>query len=169
LNQAIIFSMHRDPTEHLPLLPAGFHEMTMADLRALCVAAKRFENSVSRVPIMTSLERRIESLVGHGIPGEVWVNGSFLTEKIDPEDVDITVRLDGTFYDQATVQQRNALRRIMETTGSERIDGYLQLEWPVGHPYYALGVENYEYWRKQWGISRQGFAKGIAVLKLLRG
>jgi hypothetical protein len=158
--------MLRDQSEYAPLLPAGFHEMTLIDLYVLCVNSQRFSDSMSRNRIMARLERAIQSLIANSIPGEVWVNGSFLTEKIDPEDVDVSIRVDGDFYDMATAQQRQILRWITEIADSEKIDGYLHLEWPVGHPHHAIGVENYEYWKKQWGISRSGVAKGIAVLKL---
>jgi hypothetical protein len=158
-------SEHR---EHPPLLRAGLHEVNLAELRALCVESSRLQGSARRDQIMASLERAVQVLNANNIPGELWIDGSFLTEKPDPEDVDTSLRLSGEFYDQATPRQRQILKWFTEIAAAENIDGYLHLEWPAGHPHHAIGVENCEYWKKQWGTSRAGVAKGIAVLKLAR-
>ena len=39
--------------------------------------------------LMTCLESIIENLCKAGMSGELWVDGSFLTEKIDPDDIDL--------------------------------------------------------------------------------
>lgn len=57
---------------------------------------------------------------------------------------------------------------LTEIWESEKIDGYLHLEWPEGHAEYELGQENFRIWKKQWGFSRHGVPKGIAVVKLGR-
>jgi len=44
---------------------------------------------------MTGLEAVLGSLNGMGFKLEAWVNGSFLTEKINPDDSDIAVRIGG--------------------------------------------------------------------------
>jgi Family of unknown function (DUF6932) len=158
--------MAADKEEFTPLFPAGFHFKTLAELRAHCVGQPRFKDSQTRDGIMSRLEAVFKRLIHAKIVGEVWVDGSFLTEKRDPEDVDISLRVDGDFFDKATPDQRQAMEWITEIWDTEKIDGYLHLEWPPGHSEFALGQENYKIWQKQWGFSRRGVPKGIAVVEL---
>lgn len=93
--------------EYPPLLPAGFHVMTVAEVRALCV--DRFPLSKKRDEIMTKLETVIDKLRRDRIEGEVWVDGSFLTEKINPKDSDILLHVQADYYDNATLEQQMAI------------------------------------------------------------
>ena len=68
--------------EFSPLLPLGRHEMTLAHLRQVCV--DRFPLSATRPVIMGGLEKVINKLLEDAVKGEVWVDGSFVTEKMDP-------------------------------------------------------------------------------------
>lgn len=160
--------MEKDKDEFPPLLEAGFHEKTVEQLRALCVDARRFQKSTSRARLMDRLSSLIGSTTRLGIVGEFWIDGSFLTEKLDPKDVDLSLRIQASVYDQGTPEQIKFMDWLTEIHDTEQIDGYLQLEFPVDDPNYALGISNHDYWKKQWGISRTGVPKGIAVVKLPR-
>jgi hypothetical protein len=59
--------------------------MSLTDLEELCV--RRFPQSRTGEEIVNGLRSVIQRAVQTGIDGEVWINGSFLTEKIDPADV----------------------------------------------------------------------------------
>jgi hypothetical protein len=83
--------------EYPPLLPIGRHQMSMADLRQLCVS--EFPLSTTRDRIMSGFEEVVRKLDSVGIVGEVWVNGSFLTKKIDPNDIDASLRLQVDVWD----------------------------------------------------------------------
>lgn len=90
--------MYRRPPEETPLLPVGFHYLTLTELRALCVDDTRFSLSRRRRIIMDGVDRVVHRLVEAWIVGEVWVDGSFLTETIEPNDADIVVRCGGGIY-----------------------------------------------------------------------
>jgi hypothetical protein len=158
--------MATDKEEFPPLLGEGLHPKTLAELRAHCVAQPRFKDSPTRDDIMGRLESAVQRLIDAGIAGVVWVDGSFLTEKYQPNDVDLVVRIDSAFYDVATLEQLNVLQWITEIWDTEKIDGYLIIEWLPGHPNYQLGQDGYTYWRKWLGTSRSGVPKGIAVVEL---
>jgi hypothetical protein len=160
--------MGADKEEWPPLFPPGFHKKTVAELRAHCVDQPRFNGSTTRDGIMTRLENAIGRLVDASIVGEAWADGSFLTEKPNPEDVDLSLRVDGDFYDNASREQRAVMHWLTEIWDCEKIDGYLHLEWPFGHFFYDLGQENYKNWQEQWGFSRRGDPKGIVVVELPR-
>ena len=79
------------------LFPYGEHTLTMADLRTRCVAP--FPKSGRRDALMLALEALVDSLAALGIPGEIWVNGSFCTKKEDPGDIDMVLRTTYDFLD----------------------------------------------------------------------
>ena len=67
---------------------AGLHEMAVPDMRTMCVA--NFPLSGTRAMIMEGLIAILKRLRTAGMgDADVWVNGSFLTKKIDPNDVDL--------------------------------------------------------------------------------
>lgn len=148
------------------LLPLGFHFMTIEQLRQLCV--HRFPHSTTRLPIMNGLEAIAAELNKSGLNLEVWVNGSFLTEKLNPEDSDIAVRFRGDEFEQATPEQRAILEWAANTdlVTSHMCDCYPFPEWPEGHQLYAHGQWRRAYWLKQFGFDRSETPKGLAVLKL---
>ena len=155
--------------EYQPLLPVGFHRMAVADLRALCV--QRFPLSATRAGIMTGLEHVLQELHGKGIVGEVWIDGSFLTEKIDLVDVDGSICIPFAFWQSATLEQRDTINRISPANlkAAYHCDLYAWIEYPQGHADYARGQWLRAYWHRQWGFSRSEEMKGIAVVVLPLG
>lgn len=73
--------------EFKPLLPAGWHAMDLEAARRLCVT--RFPFSISRPRIMSLLEDVIVMMQQARMRGEIWLVGSFTTEKMNPDDVDL--------------------------------------------------------------------------------
>ena len=154
--------------EFPPLLAAGRHPMTIAELRRLCVDG--FPLSTTRPAIMTGLETVVERLHTNSVEGEIWVDGSFVTEKINPEDVDLVLRLEAYFYEKATQNQRETIAWLSSNLkNSLHCDSYLFMEWPENHPNYWLGQKMYNYWMRQFGFSRGSEMKGIPVLSLTKG
>ena len=81
--------------------------MTLIEVRQLCV--DNFPNSETREPVMNGLEYVVYRLTEAGICGDLWVDGSFLTEKIDPNDVDLLLHIKPDFYDVATHEQKQII------------------------------------------------------------
>lgn len=141
--------------------------MSLTELRELCVNG--FPLSTNRPKIMEGLEKVIERLRSNGIQGEVWINGSFVTEKMNPEDIDLVLRVSAEFYENATQKQRETVDWLASNLeDSHFCDGYLFFEWPEGHTNYQLGEDMYNYWMRQFGFSRGNEMKGIAVIALPR-
>ena len=139
--------------------------MSVADLSELCVT--RFPLSKRRESIMHSLEALLANLSSAGVKAEAWINGSFLTEKIDPDDVDLVVLVQQPDWpsDQGG---KEALARVarQEFKNPLKCDSYLSIEYPAGHPLNAFGLKQRDYWLKQFGESRGGTNKGLAVLDI---
>jgi hypothetical protein len=134
--------------EFPPLLPPGFHLMTLAGVRQLCVVA--FPLSTTRAAIMDGLESVIAKLAAERIEGEVWIDGSFLTRKIDPSDSDIVVAVKGDFVSAATPDQKAVMNWIESNLkGSHRCDSYLHVAYPAGHDLAGYSEWMRAYWIRQ--------------------
>ncbi len=140
--------------------------MSIEVLRQQCV--DRFPLSKTRAEIMVGLAEVIERLIQYRVVGELWVDGSFLTEKINPGDVDIVLRVPSSVYDDGTSEQREIVDWIYGNLREHNLcDSYMFYEFPEADPNYLLGEEMRDYWSKWFGHSRDRTPKGIAVIELI--
>src|SRR5438445_1558865 len=112
------------------LLPAGRHWMGLDEVQALCV--DHFPLSKTRNMIMLGLFSVVERLRDAGIEGELWIDGSFVTEKIDPEDCDIVLRIPGLFYDACSPEQQGVVEWATDKAlkATHHCDGYAFTVYP---------------------------------------
>ena len=134
----------------------------------MCVNA--FPNSETRESIMRGLESVVQKLVEAGICGDLWIDGSFVTGKINPNDVDLLLHIKPDFYDTATHEQKRIIQWVNENLkGDYLCDSYVMYEYPKGDPQES----DYEWWRaywiKQYGWSRGEEMKGIVLVSLPNG
>jgi hypothetical protein len=160
--------------DYRPLLQAGLHPKTWSELEQLCVSA--FPLSRSRAIKFSGLRRIVDRILAEGIEGDLWVNGSFLTNKIEPGDIDIVLSLDFGFLVRATPAQQLLLSWLGATDAATRAeimrdyscDSYFFCDVPAGHLGYT-GPDMRQYWLNQFGSGRGGSPKGIAVLSIPGG
>ena len=142
--------------------------MSLADVKRICVS--EFPLSKRREPIMTSLEALLAALSSAAVKAQVWIDGSFLTKKIDPDDVDLVVVLqeEDFLLAWANPTGKDVLERIVrkEFTNPVKCDSYISLEYPLETPRHALGQKQRDYWLKTFGESRSGDKKGMAVIEV---
>jgi hypothetical protein len=138
--------------------------MTLPELRKLCVDA--FPLSTRRDQLMRSVEGLCTAVSTALILSEVWVDGSFLTLKIDPQDVDLVVVAAGSVL-PGTPQQSIVLRRIAarDFTTPLPCDSYVIFEYPSGHPNYSIYELMRAYWIRQFCFNRKDEMKGLAVIR----
>jgi hypothetical protein len=140
----------------------------MADIDRVCV--EFFPLSSTRRPIMDGLEQFLQRLLAGNVTGEIWADGSFLTEKIDPKDVDVIVRCMRSLYDFGTAEQRQAIDWVIANQKSTlKCDSYVLFEDAPGDPLYTEYQWWHSYWHKLWGFSREDDPKGIVVISLSGG
>jgi hypothetical protein len=149
-----------------PLLPLGWHPMDLASVRRLCVT--RFPDSIIRASIMDGLEYVVGRLNQSGLHMEVWIDGSFVTEKLNPEDSDIAVQFSGAEYDAALPAQKAPVQWATATNlvPTYKCDCYPFPVFPAGHPLHAHGEWRRSYWLAKFGHDRLDNPKGLAVIKL---
>ena len=156
------------PPDYPSMFPLGFHHLTMGDVEQVCVDL--FPLSTSRAAIFDGLGVFVEMLEAADVPGQLWIDGGFLTEKIDPKDVDVILKVDGEIYNSGTLEQRQAIDWVNANQKlTLRCDSYALMQYPVGHFLHDEGLWWYSYWHKQWGFSREDNPKGIVVLTLGTG
>lgn len=146
------------------LYAPGFHEATLSDLRNRCVDA--FPLSKRRDPIMRSLEAMCFAISGALLRAEVWVNGSFTTFKIEPDDVDVVV----VFNEPSgggTPDQLSVIRRVeaQDFQFPVKCDSYTCAQYPEGHKLHSTSEFMRAYWMRQFGFSRGNALKGIALVR----
>jgi len=152
-------------TEYPPILPIGFHKMSLEKLEELCV--QRFSDSMTRQQIMTDLRDIVQRLSDGGITAEIWVNGSFLTRKRDPGDVDIVLRIPIQVYENGTPEQK----ALLEWVGSNlkldhHCDSYVFYVYPPEDSRAVCNDYLHAYWIRQFGFTRGQEMKGVAVLEI---
>ena len=121
----------------------------MAHLRALCVR-----------------------LCSWGAGEELWLNGSFLTEKIDPKDTDVVLVIEEHFQDHATPEQLELLKWWDDSNEPRelfRCDNFSLPKIPVGDSDHQVYLRYEAYWKGLFGTSRDGEPKGIGRILLPDG
>jgi hypothetical protein len=141
--------------------------MTLGQLRKICVTD--FPMSRNRVEIMEQLEiviRRVETV---GLKGVFWIDGSFLTKKIQPNDVDIVFCPLPFFADTATPEQQSLLNQLAdewEDPETPKCSYHLRWEFPETDRRHEQKAWNRIYWLNQFGRSEKGTPKGIATIQI---
>ena len=149
-----------------PIIPNGLRPLSLAEMRALCV--DNFQGSESRMRIMAGLEEFVRLLEGLGLSGELWVDGSFLTQKFQPGDADVVFRPRIEFADSQTPEQKAFLDRLADFSDDELIcecHAHLWYEYPESDTRHRLNAHLRPYWLNAFGRNRvRNEPKGIAVV-----
>lgn len=114
---------------------------------------------------MDRLTEVVDRIIATGLEAEIWVDGSFLTDKIEPEDSDIVVRITGDAASKLTIAQEEVLEWLNEDLKPDFLcDSYTCIEYEPTHKLAGIGQWMRAYWIKQYGFSRSSDMKGIAVV-----
>ncbi len=130
-----------------PLLEPGEHVRSVDQPRELCVAG--FPLSTTRYAIFDGFRKIIGMLEQQRIPCEVVVDGSYLTEEINPEDIDFAVVVSPAFYENCGSEQRKLLDWIGDDKNIKRehlCDCYLCVDYDQSHEVWFDGICDREWW-----------------------
>lgn len=144
--------------EFEPLLQAGIHDITKADLSNHFVTP--FVNQEKRLKLIERFGFLIEKVEEIGISFEVWINGSFVTKKEEPNDIDVAF-----FFDPKAA---NALapdkKLIFQEVAANSLSKYR-----YNCDVYFLPNDNANlrsYWRGWFGFMRNEQPKGFARINI---
>ena len=153
------------------MLAQGFHRMSMNELRELCVTS--FPKSTVRTDIMAGFETIYEQLLALGIVGDIWVDGSFLTKKIDPDDIDFVPMIPARFLDQGTDQQKALIEWLINNENdpmkSFSCHTDVGLVYDEDSPFRYLTIDTHRHWEQDvYGYSVGTHEpKGIVIIQLV--
>jgi hypothetical protein len=151
--------------DHPPLLAPGRHAMTLQQIEALCVAQFSGTSRAHRERLFYALEEVVQRLLRANIRCDVFVDGSFLTEKPEPEDVDIIVATESCVFDALDEAQHQVVEAL-NTEPNALVDSISITTYPREHPHRGYGLDG-ESWIEGYGIEHaQVYLKGYAVLRL---
>ena len=159
------YALHKD--EFPPLLQPGLHKMSVDALKILTVDA--FPKSTRRPQLWASFLGVVAALKKRGLTCEIWVDGSFLTKKIDPDDVDFVMDFPIHAIEQATPAQEALLDALGAFTfhKSGKLHSYIMFTAPAVHLQYQQSKDLHDQWRNDFGLSYvKKEPKGIAVVEV---
>lgn len=104
----------------------------------------------------------VEAVTGSGF--FVWINGSFITQKPEPNDIDFVIFIDYQHYQQheRTLEQIRQ-RRFLPGSG---VDGYFVIVYPTEHRQRSWFESDQIRWLHDFGTSLSNRRKGIVQLNV---
>ena len=122
---------------------------------------------------MDGFRKIVVMLEEKGISCELLVDGSYLTEEIEPDDIDFAVVVTPEFYDHCTSEQRALLDWIgdnKDIPATHLCDCYLCVNYIEGDPMWFEGICDRAWWvdfySKSVVFKRD---RGVAVVKIGTG
>lgn len=80
--------------EYPPLLNQGFQTVKLDQLKPMFLAP--FPASTTRVIILRRFKNWLKGVKKLNVSCEIWIDGSFATEKVDPRDIDVVLFISST-------------------------------------------------------------------------
>lgn len=156
------------------VLPAGFHDCTYDEFYETFVDG--FPTSQRRKIIADALLEFSQDVFAFGIPFEFWIDGSYATTKINPNDADIIL-----FFQYEHMIAINSYLADFRSKYANLLDIYFayakspENEKILPPDVYQTIINNRNYWRGQFGFDRKDTPKGIirvnctSILEKLQG
>jgi len=138
------------------LLSPGFHDIEEAELENHFLS--HFPNSKTRPKLVLALKHYLNSMRALGVDFEVWLDGSFTTTKLDPNDIDLVA-----FASPDEINKLPDPKKQLLTSLFDRRSVKHSLSLDV---LFATDTDPNlrSYWRGWYGFDREENAKGIARL-----
>lgn len=137
-----------------PLFPAGFHDFSRLDLKESLteLLVEPFTGSRRRELLLDRLIALLKEVDSLCIVTEVWIDGSFVTDKEEPNDIDVLL-----WYQDASSISPRELRVYRELKDADLMAFRYHCD------VYVLKDKDADrrYWKEWFGKSREGEPKGI--------
>jgi hypothetical protein len=149
--------------DYRPLLAPGRHALSLNELQHLTVNGFTSPSSERRAQMFAALRILMSDISLVKLPCQVFVDGSFLTEKPYPSDIDILIAIyDGISLDEG---QLATVSRVSTTTFYDGVDGQVFVDYDREHPLHGMGFDSAEVVRSFSLENGGGHLKGVAVLR----
>ena len=141
--------------EYDPLLPAGFHDIDIDNLDDLFV--NNFGNNTRRSHLVSQLRIFLNELSKVNAKFEIWLDGSFLTLKDEPDDIDLLIVYDRNQINTLNINERRIINSLLSNRDTMKIKYDLDI---LTSP--KEDEDDRSYWRGWFGFTRNEVPKGIA-------
>lgn len=146
-------------------LPAGKHLASEAEVEDALVTP--FTASNTRRPIFERWQHHRKAIADYVPIKEQWLNGSFVTDKRDPADLDVVTLYEGSEWDPLPTHKKMVLETLLlhkYTVAYWKVDSYPIAIRPPGHPHHSQYQNAVAYWDDWWGHDRAQTPKGYVVV-----
>lgn len=139
------------------VLELGIHKKTMTEFEVWVIT--QFPNSESKVKLLKHFQRLIIKIQEFKISFEVWIDGSFLTTKPQPLDIDLLILakkrdvnkyVQDRFYSFFSNENKHNIKMLYSCAVSYIIKGQKR---------------DYDFWYNWFSKSRQGQSKGFISIE----
>ncbi len=145
--------------EYPPLLSPGLVDVPLDDLEA--TFATGFPDPRARLDLIQHLRNFIGILQGLGITGTLWLDGSFVTQKPHPGDVDCLLLSSNSVLTSLTPGNLDTFMQIVQNKRDTK------LRYRCDFYFCDQDDQNWRsYWRGWFGFDRNEDVKGIARLTI---
>lgn len=93
---------------------------------------------------------------------EQWINGSFVSQKENPKDIDLVTFLDYRIYEKRGDKILDEFWKF--SLEDENLDSYIVKSYPENHPKYPIFLSEQKLWKDRYGSDRADDPKGFLKL-----
>lgn len=147
-------------------LEPGLYPMDLNEIENILVTP--FPHSSTRPSVMSGFRRHTADLQALVDEYTQFIDGSFVSNKNDPGDIDLVCFIDGDKVDALSPPQQAMLRELLlgpVTKASHYCDAYFCPSYPDTHANYDSYRSKRKYWMGEFGYDRFDVPKGIVVVE----
>ena len=145
----------------LGYLTPGFHDWTHDEIKKNLVDS--FQNSAGRETIFRGYLQLVIEITQLVDTAEQWLDGSYVTNKINPGDIDLVSIIDKDKVDCLDPDKQEQLMKLLagpDTKITHHCDSYFVPKVPDNHPHKDSIDKALAYWENWFGTDRNGLPKG---------
>ena len=142
--------------EYSPLFQPGFTDISIDQFQETFV--EPFEPADRRRYLSERFTALIERFQETSLSAEIWIDGSFSTDKPEPGDIDVIFFIDGIAANALSIESKNILTELNDRKLSQI--RYQSDVFIVANQ----DANDRSYWRGWFGFSREEVPKGIVRL-----
>ena len=153
----------------LGYLTPGFHNWTSDEVNERLVMP--FTESKTRANIFHGYSNLCTEILDLCAEVEQWINGSFVTNKLDPNDLDLVNIIPKRIVDSISEQQIDIFLLLIDGPQAKHqymCDSYFVPLVDRDDPLWPKIEKMLDYWEKWWGEDRNGLPKGKVRVYLER-
>ena len=151
--------MTDDKTDYPPLLDAGIHPFSIEQLRLLTVEG--FPESTRRPALFGALTVYLDMLGSAGFAGTIWIDGSFMCKKQEPQDIDLVIVYESEAIDALSEAAKPVVNNLFDMD-------FVKARFKL-HVFQVRteDQEGIDFWFKKFGTQRDNRTpKGLAALRV---